>query len=78
MAAKSNKSKSSTQLPMPVDNYVMPTDMHVNLKKFRSVDDHEVGDKCSGYFEGKVTAINKNDQSETMTIEITKLEKGDY
>lgn len=76
MAAKAEKRKSSMGLPMADMKYVPPTDLHVNLKKFGSIDGYEVGDKCKGTFEGVVTSISKNEDSETMTIEITKLNKG--
>lgn len=80
MAAKSSKSKSGMGLPIADMKYVPSTDMHVNLKKFPSADGYDVGDVCSFTVKGKVTSISKNEDSETMTVEISKIaedEKGD-
>jgi hypothetical protein len=53
----------------------MPTSLHVNLKKFKSLDSYDVGDDCQIALMGKVTRKSKDEYSHDLTIEIQSIDK---
>jgi hypothetical protein len=64
-------------IAMTPEKYDMPTDLHVNLNKFKELDDYDVGHKCTFTGTGVVRSISKNkDGDSSMTIDVTSLKKG--
>lgn len=53
----------------------MPTSLHVNLKKFKSLDSYDVGDDCKIALMGKVTRKFKDEYSHDLTIEINSIDR---
>lgn len=63
---------------MPIEKYEMPTTLNVNLKKFKDMDNYDVGHKCTGTFTGVVRSISKRKDGDShMEIEITSLKKAE-
>lgn len=60
------------------DKYEMPTTLHINLKKFKGLDDYDIGHKCNFSGTGVVRSISKSkDGDSRMEIEVSSLQKGD-
>lgn len=47
---------------------------YINLKKFKSLDEYNVGDDCQFALMGKVTSINKDEYGQSMGIEIESID----
>lgn len=68
---------TATPKDMPIEKYEMPTTMHVNMKKFKDMDNYDVGHKCTFTGTGVVRSISKRaDGDSHMEIEISSLKKG--
>ena len=73
MAAKVERPKKGSGLPMPVEKYDNPTHMSINMDKMKGMQDCAVGDKCKMMVEGTITARREDEYSNTMDVDVTNM-----
>ena len=64
-----------TNMPVEAKMAEMKSTMNVNLKKFKSLNEYDVEDKCEISLMGKVTRISKDEYGHSMTIEIESIDE---
>ena len=61
-------------MPMMAKPEEMKSTMNINLKKFKYLNEYDMGDDCQLALSGKVTRINKDEYGHSMTIEINGID----
>ena len=62
--------RMNSEKAVSVPEYTPPTCVHVNLKKFKSLDSYNVWDTVNCMMKCKITSIRKDKETSTMDMDV--------